>query len=289
MKILHYLTILRPVNGIMAAGAVWLGAWISSARLTALSVSILSAAAFLSTGFGNVINDIIDWKTDQISHADRPIPSGIISVRAAVFYSVLLGGYAPLLAFMVAPLYGFATLVPVFTLILYATFLKGTPLVGNLLVALLVAYALLFGSLEAPDFNHLLLPALLAMLLNLSREIIKDIQDIAGDTAAGIRTTAALAPATLRTILFLISIAYLLLVFLPFCLGHFGIPYLIVVAAGSLPLHGMRLRYMFRKRWGDYCQKMSLFLKLEMLLGLAALGVDRLCDIIATTRLTVLP
>ncbi len=287
MKILHYLTILRPVNGMMAAGAVWLGAWISSARLNSLSVSVLAAVAFFSTGFGNAINDILDLKTDMISHPDRPLPSGSISVRAAVWYTVLLAGAALLLAFRVAPLYGFATLAPVCALTLYALFLKGTPLVGNLLVSLLVAYALLFGSLEAPDFNHLLLPALLAMFLNLSREIVKDIQDVAGDTAAGINTTAVLTPATLRILLFLISICYLSMVFLPFVFGHFGIPYLIVVVAGALPLHVMRLRFMLRKEWRENAPKISHLLKLEMLLGLAALAVDRLSDIITALQRTV--
>ena len=289
MKILHYLTILRPVNGIMAAGAVWLGAWISSTLLSCASVSILSAVAFLSTGFGNVINDILDWKTDQISHPDRPIPSGSMSVGAAVLYALFLAATALLLAFNVAPLFGFATFVPVIALLLYALFLKGTPLVGNLLVSLLVAYALLFGSLEAPGFKHLLLPALLAMLLNLSREIVKDIQDIAGDTAAGIRTTAVLTPATLRILLLAISAAYLPLAFLPFIAGHFGIPYLIVVAAVSLPLHAMRLRYMMRNEWYAYSSKLSLLLKLEMLAGLAALAIDRLSGMIAAIRFTSVP
>ena len=276
MKIIHYLTILRPVNAAMAAGAVWLGAWISSSPLPAGPIFLLATVAFLSTGFGNVVNDLLDRHTDRISHPDRPLPSGTVSVRNAFGYLVFLGIAALLIAFLVAPRYGYATMLPLAALVLYALFLKGTPLAGNLLVSLLVAYALVFGSLGAPGLRRLVLPALLAMLLNLSREIIKDIEDAPGDTAAGITTSAALPPELLKKFLLISSILYGMTVFLPYFLGHFGFPYVIVISLAVLPLHIVRLRLLLKASWTAYCSTMSLLLKIEMLLGLVALAVDHL-------------
>ena len=281
MKIIHYLTILRPVNAAMAAGAVWLGAWISSSPLSTWAITLLGTVAFISTGFGNVINDILDRHTDRICHPGRPLPSGRMSIRNAYGYLVILGVAALFTAFRIAPLYGYATAIPLVVLVLYALFLKGTPLAGNLLVSLLVAYSLVFGSLNAPGFHRLVLPALLAMLLNLSREIVKDIEDKPGDTAAGIATTAILPQKLLKVILLACSVLYGMMVLLPFFLGHFGFAYVIVVAAAPLPLHIYRLRLLLKSAWTVHCGTMSLLLKIEMLFGLAALAADRLTTILS--------
>jgi geranylgeranylglycerol-phosphate geranylgeranyltransferase len=166
--------------------------------------------------------------------------------------------------------------VPLLILTLYAFRLKGTPLAGNVMVSALVAYALLFGSLGAPHFTHLLIPAVLAMLLNFCREIIKDVQDAPGDRAAGISTTAVLGEKAVRRIIYGCSIVYFALLFVPALLGHFGIVYAGVVAATALPLSFLRLRKLHRPDWPTQCASISTLLKIEMLAGLLALAIDRL-------------
>ena len=89
---LSYLTIIRPPNVVMAAGAVFLGAWIGSSDLPFGSISILAVVAACATSFGNVINDILDVKTDLINHPDRPIPTGRMSCTEAKIYSSFLFG-----------------------------------------------------------------------------------------------------------------------------------------------------------------------------------------------------
>ena len=276
MKIIHFITILRPANAVMAGGAVWLGAWISDSRSPALHLSILACVAFISTGFGNVINDILDRETDRISHPERPLAKGEMHGTSAVVYAVLLATAALVLACTVAPIFGFATGIPLAMLVAYAILLKGTPFAGNLLVSFLVAYSLLFGSLGAPHFTHLIVPAALAMLLNLSREIIKDVQDSAGDRAAGIVTTAVLPALLLRRFIYLCSGLYMLLVYLPYFKGNFGIAYVAAVTTTALPLHGYRISLLMKNDWTSRCSRLSLLLKIEMLAGLAALAVDRI-------------
>lgn len=260
----------------MATGAVLLGAWIGESSLHWYKTLLLAVAALFSTGFGNVINDIFDHETDRISHPERPIPQGHITLKSAVIYSVLLGTGALASAVSVAPLFGFATLIPVLLLLLYALFLKRTPLAGNIIVSILVAYALLFGALQAPFLSRLFIPALLALLLNFTREIIKDVQDKAGDTASGITTTAILRENTLLHIIRINSIAYLLLLYIPFISGTATVLYAITVSATALPLHIFRTSLLLRHKLNGNIALISRLVKTEMLAGLLALSLDHL-------------
>ena len=271
-----YIKIIRPFNAAMSAGAVCLGAWISASRLSPLNIAILAMVAANATGFGNVINDIFDMETDRISHPDRPLVRGTISRANALIYAILLAVFALGAAFTISPLFGTAALIPLLILVIYAITLKGTPLAGNVIVSLLVAYALLYGGLSAPHLLHLVIPALLAMLLNFSREIIKDIQDVQGDRAAGLTTSATLSPQLLKNILFLCNGIYLALLFLPYLLGHFGAVYAAIVLFFILPLNVYRLFLLNRRDWSNRVVTISLLLKVEMASGLFALAIDRL-------------
>ena len=273
---LAYIKILRVQNAAMAAGAVFLGAWIAESVHTVFQTALLALAAILATGFGNVINDILDLETDRISHPDRPLPRGLISVTAAGWYAGLLVAGALAASWSVAPRYCFATFFPLMLLSLYAFFLKKTPLAGNILVSLLVAYTLLFGAIEAPFRLRLIIPALLAMLLNFTREIVKDLQDETGDRAAGMTTTASLPRRTLLAILYGCSSVYLPLLFIPSLTGVCTLVYAATVGVLVIPLHMMRLMLFFRYRLVSRLGKASLSVKLELLSGLAALTLDRL-------------
>jgi geranylgeranylglycerol-phosphate geranylgeranyltransferase len=272
--LLPYLTIIRPQNVLLTGIAVSLGFWLGHSALPASALVFLIMAAAAATGFGNVVNDLKDIATDRISHPDRPLARGAMSIRAARFYSGALGFAALLFAWMVSPVHCAATAIPLLLLLIYAQFLKGTPLAGNIVVSMLVAYALLFGGLRAPLFSHLIVPALLAFLLNLSREIIKDLEDAPGDRAAGIITTAALSTSGINILIYCISATYLLLLFFPYFLKHFGNTYTIICGAIVIPLQICWLAvFAGRKR---RLSLISLLIKLEMAAGLLALAIDRI-------------
>lgn len=260
----------------MAAGAVLLGSWISGASGTVFQRILLALTAFMATGFGNIVNDIMDIKSDSISHPERPLPSGRISLKDAVVYAILLVAGAMLCSFIVGPLFAVAALAPIALLTLYAFCLKGTPLAGNIIVSLLVAYSLVFGSLEAPGLHHLLIPGLLAVLLNFSREIIKDMQDRDGDSAANIITSATLPRSLLQKLIIFNSILYGLLIALPWILGHFGAAYLAVCLVLIVPCHIRRTVLVCRPDWDIKATLISRSLKIEMLLGFTAMAIDRL-------------
>jgi geranylgeranylglycerol-phosphate geranylgeranyltransferase len=259
----------------MAAGATMLGYWISGVSLQLLSFFLLIIATITAIGFGNVINDILDIKTDRISHPDRPLPKGDLTARAAIIYSILLCCISLICSQLISKAHFIATIVPVILLIIYSFFLKGTPLSGNFLVGILVAYPILYGGIEGKNFNHLIIPAMLAFLLNLAREIIKDIHDKDGDSASGIITSASLPDWVINSILLSTSILYLSIIFLPVILKHLGYPYLIVCVSLTLPIHFFRSFKLLRpKRDQKTCAQIALLYKLEMFSGLGALLVD---------------
>ena len=274
--ILPYLRIARMPNALLAGTAVALGFWLGHSTLSIFSLLLLIVAALAATAFGNVINDLKDIATDRISHPNRPLPLEEISVRAAWLYAVLLALAALIAASFVSPMHALATLIPIVLLAVYTQFLKGTPFAGNIVVSLLVAYALLFGGLSTPSFSRLLIPAVLAFLLNCSREIIKTIQDAPGDQAQGLVTAAAFPAAVIKTVVGINSGVYLLLLFVPWLLYHFGAVYAGVCMVGVLPIQFYWLFLFMRKKWQMRLAFLTSLIKWEMVIGLLALALDQL-------------
>jgi geranylgeranylglycerol-phosphate geranylgeranyltransferase len=272
-----YLKILRPGNALMAGLTAALGFWISDSRLPGLSLMHMMIAAICAVGYGNVINDVLDVTSDRISHPLRPLPSSEMALVTAIVLAFFLCSFSVVNAFLVSTPHGLGAVAPVALLSLYAFFLKGTPLAGNIVVSLLVAYTIIFGSLSAPLCSRLYIPALLAFLLNFAREIVKDVQDEPGDTAAGVTTTAALPKSVLKALLLALSAMYLGFLFIPLALKQFGLVYGIVCGAIVLPMHGFWSLLVGRKNWVASVARISLFIKLEMLAGLLALAADQAC------------
>lgn len=271
--LLPYFKIIRLHNAVLSGIAVALGFWLGNSTNSLLALLLLVMATILATGFGNVVNDLKDIATDRISHADRPLPKREMTPRSALVFAIALAVATLTFAGMVSQLHFLATIIPLLLLIIYTLFLKGTPLAGNIVVSLLVAYALLFGGLNSPLFDHLLIPALLAFLLNLSREIIKDLQDRPGDSAAGIVTTASLSPSAIGAIICSIVVLYLAILFIPFSLHHFGRSYALICALIIVPLQIAWLWLFFRKE--QNLSRISLLIKIEMAVGLLAMAVDQ--------------
>lgn len=259
----------------MTGFAVFLGSWLAE-TVRWPATGFLMIAAMSATGFGNVINDIRDIASDRINHPGRPLPRGDISSRSASLFAVLVLTLSLASAASVSMFHTIATLLPLILLWLYALYLKGTPLTGNVLVALLVAYALLFGAIPQINAAILIIPALLAFLLNFSREVVKDIEDFEGDRVAGYSTSAQIPLAVLRKILICSATVYLALLFVPFLLDHFGRVYLYLSILLVFPLHILWFRNIVSKDFVAKTATTSRVLKLEMLAGLATMAGDKL-------------
>jgi geranylgeranylglycerol-phosphate geranylgeranyltransferase len=227
-----YWEILRPFNCLMAAAAAIIGLAIAGG-LEPWAMALIFFTVFLVTGAGNAVNDYYDSEIDAINRLGRPIPSGRITQAAALRYSIALFLAGCLLAGMVNMVcLGLAAFNSVL-LFFYARNLKAAPLSGNITVAFLTGSTFLFGGAAAgvQGLAANQVPFLLSFLVSMSREIAKDIEDMAGDLAGGARTLPILAGESLSRVLAAgFALAAVALSFLP----PFGKGYLAVVAVADI-------------------------------------------------------
>mgnify|MGYP003128248277 CR=1 FL=1 len=196
--------------------------------LTNFSFTLLVIATIFIAAAGNIINDIYDVEIDKVNKPNKVLIGKRISERNANRLFVLFNIVGVAIGFYLANSIGkpsFAALFIVFSalLYLYASYLKGILLIGNLLVSALVAMSLIIVALfdlfpaitpqnqatQSAVFKIVLQYALFALFINFIREIIKDLQDINGDKKGGMNTLP-IALGRKRTI----SIVFLLGVFM---------------------------------------------------------------------------
>lgn len=181
-----YIEILRPTNAIMAVIAVILMAIIN--KTYNLDVLIGCIGVFLATGAGNVINDYYDYEIDKINKPQRPIPSDRITRKSALYYSIILFLVAIILGCIISFDVGVMVIICTILMILYAYNFKRQVLFGNIIVSLLTALTFVYGGMIVYDVKIGSILGIFAFLMNMSREIIKDTEDVEGDLKEGAKT-----------------------------------------------------------------------------------------------------
>lgn len=194
-----YIALLRPMNAVMAGLGVFVGGIAAvgmniSDNDILLRVILAYLAAFFATGAGNALNDIVDAETDRVNHPERPIPAGKLT-RSQVMRVVVLGySLTFLLAAFVNTLNFIIAFINISLMISYELKLKQKGFVGNLSISYLTGSVFLFGGaatlenaplsdmITSNEFGVTVILAFLAFLASVGREIIKDIQDMEGDT-----------------------------------------------------------------------------------------------------------
>jgi len=170
-------------------------------------VALLLVATALLTAGGNVINDIYDVVIDAVNKPEKVIVGKSITEERAFTIYMLLTSVAVICGFILAnsvnrPILAVVFVVVAFVLYSYATTLKSMLLVGNIVISLLVGLVILIPGVfelvpvatpqtrEAQVFLMSLLLdfAILATVVNLAREWVKDCEDINGDHAGGRNT-----------------------------------------------------------------------------------------------------
>jgi geranylgeranylglycerol-phosphate geranylgeranyltransferase len=167
------------VGGVAARGA---GVELPATLWLALVLAAFSTA-FVTAG-GNVVNDILDRESDRVNHPDRPLVTGAISLLAARWTAVGLLIAAVVVAvpvILLRPLVGALLAVALIALLSYEFRFKSAGFGGNLLVAFLTGLVFLYGGAAAGMPIAVLPFGFMAFFATLSREVIKDMEDLAGD------------------------------------------------------------------------------------------------------------
>src|SRR5207247_9200149 len=138
----------------------------------------------------NVLNDIGDRAADRGNRpgGERPLAAGRVTRGTAdlcVAGAAVVGlGAAALVNGTAVPV-GVAAFAG---LVLYSPVLKRRGLPGNLAVALVAGLPLVYGAIAVGHAVAGIVPWILAAWIHLVREIVKDIDDQAGDRTVGRRT-----------------------------------------------------------------------------------------------------
>lgn len=292
----------RPVNIVIAVVTLVVGYFLlgvipgAIGGVTILGIRfssiILQALGFaFAIGFGNIQNDVLDFKSDKSNRPERPLPSGRISMKAAnrawiimailtilcgLADGIISGAYATPSLFFVAL---------VLLLIAYNKKLKHIPLLKNMTVAFLCVTPLLLAlvypvgphetDVEPMDFATkfgFLYPAMMfAFLLTTTREIYKDLEDETGDLMAGIITfpIAAGAPTARRLAGAIVGFTWILLP-LPVMQGYYPILFLILTLCTLTPT----FIYILAQANKQNYHKAQSVTKMAMFMGLIALVVS---------------
>jgi geranylgeranylglycerol-phosphate geranylgeranyltransferase len=293
---------MRPVNCLMTAVAIFVGGLIVSPTIVVFSAEkiwVAMLAGFLISGAGNAINDYVDVEADKINRPKRPIPSGRVSKKSALAFSVILFLIGIFLAGIINWVTFAIAVINSLLLVVYSTHLQNKMLLGNITISYLVASGFLFGGAA---LNNIVLPALLALLAglsNMAREIVKDLEDIEGDRKSFLKRIAkkairAVAPSIAERFgldgktaklkhstrsLSMLAIIFLLLAIiispLPYVWGILGMSYLVVLILADIAF--IAAAVMAAKATASrHYHRTSKMIKLGMLLGLVAFIVGAL-------------
>ncbi|NHN40041.1 geranylgeranylglycerol-phosphate geranylgeranyltransferase [Halorubellus sp. JP-L1] len=221
----------RPSNSVAAGVLTFVGAFVAGGVGSApVATAAAVAATVFATAAGMAINDYFDRDIDAVNRPTRPIPRGAVSARGALAWSGVLFAGAVACALALPVLALAIAVMNLLALVAYTEWFKGLPGVGNVVVAYLGGSTFLFGgaAVGAP-----LAPAVLFVLAALStasREVIKDVEDVAGDREEGLNTLPIAIGE--RRALHVASAALVVAVIaspLPYVFGTFGLAYLVVV------------------------------------------------------------
>lgn len=175
--------------------------------LSTFQFTLLVFATVFIAAAGNIVNDIYDVETDLVNKQDKVIIGKTISEKNALNLFIALNVLGVGLGFYLSNAIdrsGFAVIFVIISALLYiyASYLKQTLLIGNIIISILVGLSIIIvpifdlipsitianRELYLDIFKITIDYAVFAFMINLLREIIKDIEDINGDYKAQMKT-----------------------------------------------------------------------------------------------------
>ncbi len=176
-------------------------------NLNGIYIFVLAISSILIAAGGNIINDYFDVNIDQINKPDKVIIGKYIHRHWAILFHTLFSSIGVALGFWIdykahTYLLGVTNFLCVTLLFIYSMVLKRKPLSGNVIIALLTAWTVFVVTfcesnklirlgeiINASKITRLtFLYAGFAFIISLVREMVKDMEDITGDSRYNCRT-----------------------------------------------------------------------------------------------------
>ncbi len=272
-QIIAYIKIIRPLNVVITFFVVVVAILISQKEQTDFYVILLaSITAALVAAAGNIVNDIFDIETDKISHPNRVLVLEKISKKEAWTEYILLNSISIIISVSLSIRLIVIVLATIILLYIYSSTLKKLPLIGNLTIAFLTGLTFIYGGYAAGNPVAAIVPAVFAFLINLIREIVKDILDIEGDNKLNYRTLPIkFGIHKSKKLIILITLILIVFTVYPFLTEIYHIEYFIIVMVFVNPLLILCLKLLFNRKKATGITVVSNLLKLTMVLGLVAI------------------
>ncbi len=161
-----------------------------SVTLLDKNLALVCLSTMLIAAAGYIINDYLDVKIDEVNKPDRVLVGNSISRKFAILLHVSLNLIAIALVITVSRTIAVIELGTALLLVKYSSTYKRKLLIGNIIVALFCGLSLFVVWLWKPELSllHVMAYTLFAFITTLSREIIKDMEDMKGDRMADCRT-----------------------------------------------------------------------------------------------------
>ena len=188
MRLKAFFRLTRIEHSLFLALAVLIGEIVVTKDIQVLP-TVFGILSVFFIGMGSfALNDFLDYPTDKKNkRKDRPIVTGSISAWAAMATAKVSFPLGVLFALLINLNCFWIAVVFSVLAVLYSYALKKLLLLGNMFIAFSMAVPFVFGNYIVSDQISASIQVLasIAFLTGLGREIIKSIQDMAGDRKYG--------------------------------------------------------------------------------------------------------
>jgi geranylgeranylglycerol-phosphate geranylgeranyltransferase len=274
-----YLELLRPSNIIILFFGTILGAFVAIGgdAFSELNTYLAGFVTILIGGAGNVINDYFDVEIDRINKPKRPLARGALSRTHAFRYWLALNLVALATSLLLTSLNFLMAVFTIPMLYIYSRYFKRMLFIGNLTISALVSLGFLYGAASTGNVQNVVYPTVFSFLLNLGREMLKDLEDVEGDKALGATTIpirfGTTTTLTLTTVIFIVMIGTTVV---PYWTREFGILYFLLVMLGTnFPLLYVIVR-VWRNPTKENLYRQNTLLKVAMSFGIASVALGKM-------------
>ena len=260
----------RPLSTLTGVLAVVLGGYVAGTGAWD-KIALAALATLLAAASANAWNDYRDIDIDRINQPQRPLPSGMVSLRAALIFSIVLATLSIVLAALISPIALAIAIGSIILLYVYSVWLKSTVLLGNATVALISALSPIFGGVAAGNAGPSLWLGAIVFVGIFAREVLKTLADYEGDNAHNVRTiSTAVGPRAARTVFFFLLGMTAIVMMAPYLAGYYQPVYAWIVALGVFPVAIYVIIRVTRERSGPQLERLSQLLKYDFLIWFAA-------------------
>ncbi|MCH8326467.1 MAG: geranylgeranylglycerol-phosphate geranylgeranyltransferase [Bacteroidetes bacterium] len=265
--------IIRPLNILITFLSVIVAGIIAQGKNSVPQILLLCAIAeSLTFSAGNIINDIFDIETDKLNRPERVLPKGELSKQTALVVYIMFVLLSGFISFYVNAVVFKIIIGTNIILFLYSFALKRTILLSNVIVASVVGSAFILGASAVDNIKAGYIPFLFALLINFGREIVKDMEDIKGDTAQGMKSfPSVFGLKSSKLVILLSSFSLIIFTFYPYVFNLYGLTYFLFILIIVDPFLIFIIYKLFKDDSVENLKKISVYLKLNMVFGLAAI------------------